>query len=154
MNRFVGTVVDLVRDAELAFLTVSWLDGIFQVMCPAVRPDGGLWEAGDEVELSVSPIHVGLSVLLRGRLSLRNRVPAIITQIEKGRIQSLVRCATDHCLMESLITTAALEELGLEAGEKVELLIKSSDISVCRVNTGRGSCLCGIHASHGLSYVT
>lgn len=154
MNRFYGTVVDLTRDAELAFLTVSSLDGIFQIMCPAVRPDGGLWEQGDDVSLSVSPIHVGLSVLLRGRLSLRNRIPAWVTEIQKGRIQSLVRCATGHYLMESLITTEALDELGIEPGAKVELLVKSSDISVCRVSPERDTGNCGIHGSRGLSYVT
>lgn len=56
----------------------------------------------------------------------RNRIVAQVTAIKKGDVMSLVKFdVTQPCKMSSVLTTESVDELELEEGETVELVIKA-----------------------------
>lgn len=56
----------------------------------------------------------------------RNKITAKATSVKRGDIMSLVKFeVTTPAQMASVLTTESLDELGLKAGDQVELIIKA-----------------------------
>jgi molybdate transport system regulatory protein len=69
------------------------------------------------------------------KLSARNRISAKITGIENGDITSLIKMVTtDPFGLTSIISTEAVVDLGLRAGDEVEAIIKSTEVMIGKVN--------------------
>jgi molybdate transport system regulatory protein len=66
-------------------------------------------------------------------LSARNRVRAKITRIEKGDITSMIKMtAADPVALTSIISNEAVEDLGLQEGDEVQAIIKSTEVMVAK----------------------
>jgi molybdopterin-binding protein len=56
----------------------------------------------------------------------RNKIKARVTAVKSDAIMSLVKFEVlGPCPMASVLTTESLEELGLKAGDEVELIVKA-----------------------------
>ena len=88
---------------------------------------------GVMVELGFKSSAVGIAKNLAGEISYSNRVPVILASVEKGELLSAVKLQTQDCVIESVITTASFERMGLCEGDDVEALIKASELFVVRV---------------------
>jgi molybdopterin-binding protein len=64
------------------------------------------------------------------RISARNRLPGTIVEVAKGEAAARVsvRVGDDHLV--ALVTRESADELGLEPGQLVTVLIKSTDVMV------------------------
>ncbi len=63
-------------------------------------------------------------------LSARNRIPAKVTEVEKGDIASRVKLSIEAAMLSSLITTEAVEKLNIKEGDEVFAVIKSTEVLV------------------------
>jgi molybdate transport system regulatory protein len=67
------------------------------------------------------------------RLSARNRVRARITAIHKGNITAEVKMTSvGQSKLTSIISNDAVEDLGLEVGEDVDAVIKSTEVMIAK----------------------
>ena len=67
----------------------------------------------------------------RMKLSARNRLKGKVVAIEKGAVNSTVRIEVGGgTVITSMITNAAVEELGLSEGSEAYAVIKASDVMV------------------------
>lgn len=67
------------------------------------------------------------------KLSARNRIRAKITKVEKGDITSLVKLASVSTVnLTSIISNEAVEDLGLQAGDEVQAIIKATEVMVAK----------------------
>jgi len=67
------------------------------------------------------------------KLSARNRVRVKITRIEKGDITSMIKMtAADPVALTSIISNEAVEDLGLQEGDEVQAIIKSTEVMVAK----------------------
>ena len=73
---------------------------------------------------------VSIAKHISGLLSIRNRISCTILSVEKGDVLTTAKLDCKGHVFESLITTYAAEELDLKAGDSVEALIKTTDISL------------------------
>lgn len=65
------------------------------------------------------------------KLSARNRLKGKVVAIEKGAVNSTVRIEVGGgTVITSMITNAAVEELGLSEGSEAYAVIKASDVMV------------------------
>jgi molybdate transport system regulatory protein len=63
------------------------------------------------------------------KLSARNRIRASITGIQNGDITSLIKLVTAKpILLTSIISKEAVDDLGLQEGDEVEAIIKSTEV--------------------------
>lgn len=70
---------------------------------------------------------------IRYKLSARNRVGAKIMEIQRGDITSLIRMrATAPITLTSIISNEAVDDLGLQKGDEVEAVIKSTEVMVAK----------------------
>jgi molybdate transport system regulatory protein len=72
------------------------------------------------------------------RLSARNRIGARVTGIERGDITSKIKMVTAIPVsLTSIISREAADDLGLEEGDEVEAIIKSTEVMVGKVVRSR-----------------
>jgi molybdate transport system regulatory protein len=66
-------------------------------------------------------------------LSARNRIKGVVKGIEIGEVAASVKIAiSGPATITSMITREAAEELDLKAGDKVEAVIKASEVMVSK----------------------
>jgi len=67
------------------------------------------------------------------KLSARNRIRAKIRTIERGDITSMIKmAAADPVALTSIISNEAVEDLGLQEGDEVQAIIKSTEVMVAK----------------------
>ena len=67
------------------------------------------------------------------RISARNKIEGVITKIEKGTVASTVKIEISKSAnLTSMITKEAVEELNLKEGDKVEAVIKATEILILK----------------------
>lgn len=64
------------------------------------------------------------------KLSTRNRLPGTITEVTKGEVAAQVSLRVGDNHMVALITHEGVEELGLEVGQEVTVLVKATDVVI------------------------
>jgi molybdopterin-binding protein len=63
-------------------------------------------------------------------LSARNQLPGTIQSIKLGAVMALVTVRVGENLIESVITRASVEEMGLKEGDAVRAVIKSTEVMI------------------------
>ncbi len=66
------------------------------------------------------------------RISFRNKIPARVISIEREGMSAIVTVETPPSIVKALITSEALEELGLKIGDTINLVIKASNIALIK----------------------
>jgi len=63
-------------------------------------------------------------------LSARNRLPGIIEEVQLGTITARILVKVADSVVESVITRASAEELGLKKGDSVKVVIKATEVMI------------------------
>ncbi len=59
----------------------------------------------------------------------RNKIHAVVKSVKSGDVMSLVKFDIEQpCSMASVLTTESAEALGLQAGDKVTLVVKAVNV--------------------------
>ncbi|MGE8542335.1 TOBE domain-containing protein [Acinetobacter sp. ANC 3813] len=66
-------------------------------------------------------------------INVRNQLKGTIQEIIKGDVVSEVDVVTASGVFTSVITTRSVEELDLQIGSQVIVLIKSTDVSLAKL---------------------
>jgi molybdopterin-binding protein len=62
--------------------------------------------------------------------SARNRLPGIVTRIEKDRVAAVVEVIAGPHRLVSLMTAEAVDELDLQVGDEVVCVVKATNVAV------------------------
>ncbi len=66
-------------------------------------------------------------------ISARNKLEGVVTKIEKGTVASTVKIEISKSTnITSMITKEAVEELNLKEGDKVEAVIKATEVLILK----------------------
>ena len=85
---------------------------------------------GSEVTLLFKETEIALAKNLSGMISLRNRIPIIVQNIERGDILSAVILDYEGKRLVSVITSRAIDRLEIKLGDQLEALIKANEIAL------------------------
>ncbi len=67
------------------------------------------------------------------KLSARNKITGTVSAVEKGAVASVVKVdVNDPFTITSMITKEAVEELKLKPGDKVSVVIKSTEVIIAK----------------------
>ena len=78
-------------------------------------------------------MYVDRSQVIKMPISARNRMAGVVKAIEKGEVASTVKIEiTKPSVITAMITKEAVEELGLKEGDKVEAVIKATEVMVSK----------------------
>jgi molybdopterin-binding protein len=63
-------------------------------------------------------------------LSARNQLPGVVESVQLGAIMAHVVVKVSDNLIESVITRTSAEELHLKKGDKVRVVVKSTEVMI------------------------
>jgi molybdopterin-binding protein len=63
-------------------------------------------------------------------LSARNQLPGTVEELRLGNVMAHVVVRVGDQLVESVITRTSAEELGLKIGDRVRVVIKSTEVMI------------------------
>ena len=67
------------------------------------------------------------------RISARNQIEGVVKEIEKGEVASTVKIEiAETAILTSMLTKEAVEDLDLKEGDKVEAVIKATEILILK----------------------
>ena len=67
------------------------------------------------------------------KLSFLNQLKSSVVSIEEGEILSAIRCALNGNILESVITTKALQRLSFHVGDSVIMFLPSNELSIYEI---------------------
>ncbi len=130
MSDFVATVRSIQRNDGVNIVTFALGEQILTMV--SLELDEAL-SIGSECILSVNASSVAIGKNLGGMLSYSNQLSAKVVSIEKGKLLARILLDISDNRVESMITVSSTERLGLEVGDQVTALIKSTVLSVSKV---------------------
>jgi molybdate transport system regulatory protein len=130
MNRLSGTIAAIETAGGIALIDVDVGARRYTALLVGAGDDGKKWFVGTPVTLLFQETEVSLAKDLSGLISMRNRMPATITAIERGRLLSKVALDVDGHAVAAVITTRSCDSLQLAVGDRVEGLVKANEMSV------------------------
>ena len=63
-------------------------------------------------------------------ISARNRLPGVIEEVHVGTVMASIVVKVGENTVESVITRASVEELGLKKGDSVRIIVKSTEVMI------------------------
>ncbi len=130
MNRLPGLITAVDVHGSIALVEAAVGQHRFTATLIGAGDEAASWEAGTPVTLLFKETEVSLAKNLSGLISMRNRIPATITAIERGKLLTRVALDFDGHAIESVITTRSAHALALAVGDAVEGLVKSNEMTL------------------------
>jgi len=130
MNKLQGILQTVQTAGPIALADIDVAGDIMSALLVDGDAQTAQLTPGATVLVLFQETEVSLAKNLSGLLSLRNRLLARITQIDKGAI--LTRTVLDFRgqSLVSIITTRSAQRLSLQIGDEVEALIKANEVTV------------------------
>lgn len=130
MNQLKGIISAIQSNGHMSLVDVSIGRDTFTSILLETPESTPYLKIGHPVALLFKATEVSLGKNLSGMLSLRNRIPSTVRSIRRGDILSEVELEYDGQVFYSIVTTRAVDRLELVAGDAVEALVKSNEMSL------------------------
>ena len=85
------------------------------------------------INIVIKSTNIALSKNFNMQTSFLNQLKSSIVSIEEGDILSVIRCALNGNILESVITTKALQRLSLHVGDSVIMFLPSNELSIYEI---------------------
>lgn len=130
MNRLPVTIAAVEVHGSIAIIDTAIGAHRFTATLVGATEEVASWAEGMQAALLFKETEVSLAKNLSGLISMRNRIPATIQAIERGKLLTKVTLAFGDNLIESIITTRSSHALALAVGDQVEGLVKANEMTV------------------------
>lgn len=136
MNKLTGKITQIQKSGAVMLVDIS-VDGQgFSALLieSAAHPD---WlQNGKTVDLMFKETEVSVAKNLSGLLSNRNRMICTVKSINRDELLSRLELNFGKYVITSLITSRAVDALGIKTGDEVEALVKANEVSLMKRNEG------------------
>lgn len=133
MNKLTGVICDIEAIQSVAIINVSIDEFIFSASILGSEQELKLWTIGQNVAMAFSETEVAIGKAVSGQLSIRNRFPGTVIEIEKKEILTKIIFKMNEYEISSVITTRSANQLDLKIGDWIEGFIKSNEISLIAI---------------------
>jgi molybdate transport system regulatory protein len=128
MNKLKAKIVHIDSNNHLSLVDLAVGNDVISATLLETPAQADYLKIGNQVSILFKETEVSLAKNLSGLISLRNRLKATVTKIERGEILSAVTLAYQGNIIVSVITTRGMDTLQLEEGDEVEALIKANEV--------------------------
>jgi molybdate transport system regulatory protein len=131
-NQLDGVIQSVARGEVMATVRIALAGGpeITAAITLEAVDDLGLTD-GQRVRVLVKSTEVAIATTPLEHLSIRNRLPGTIANVDHGAVMTIVRVTIDGGqTVTAAITKDGAEDLDLSVGDAVTALIKSTEVSI------------------------
>lgn len=130
MNTLTGYIAAIEAHGSIAIVDVAVASLHFTATLLGSAEQLAAWEIGQAVRLLFKETEVALAKNLSGQISMRNKMPGIITKLEIGQVLTRVVLDMQGIQISSVITSRSARSLQIALGDVVEGLVKSNEMSL------------------------
>ncbi|UWX58035.1 TOBE domain-containing protein [Chlorobaculum sp. MV4-Y] len=127
MNKFSAVITGIQRSDSLCCIELDASGITLSMLLFDLAPS---FQQGKRVHVLFKESEVALGKHLRGEISLSNRFRAVVRAIRQGDILSDITLDSKAGEFGSIITTRAVERLGLQVSDEVTVMFKASQLSL------------------------
>ena len=128
MNKLDGHISAIETSGELSLVSVSLAGGlVLKAIVIDTPSSAGYLHKGAAVSITFKETEVVLGTLYDHKVSLQNRIPGTIIQIEKGKLLSRVRIQVGTGEICSVVSSNAITQLQLKEQSEVCAMIKLNE---------------------------
>ncbi len=128
MNTLQGQISNIEVNGSLALITTK-VNGIpFTAIVIETPETASYLKLGNTIKVLFKETEVIIATGDVSGISLQNRITGTIIQLEKGTLLSKITLGTTVGNITSVITTNAVEQLGIETNTSVTAMIKTNEI--------------------------
>lgn len=133
MNKLSGKINAVETSEELSIVSVD-LGNDIQVKTVIIENQGdeNLYKVGEEVIACFKETEVAIGRGELGNISLQNQLAGKIIEVKEGKLLGRVDLETEVGRIVAIISSNAINTLGLSAGIKATALIKLNEIILSR----------------------
>ena len=131
MNRIAATVTAVEKVDHISIASFESEGQTLNMMALDLSEDIRI---GKCVTLAVKASHIMIAKDYEGMLSTSNQLEATVTNVTNGALLCSLKLQIGSHLLESIITRASSQRMGLKTGDKVKALIKASELSIVEVS--------------------
>jgi len=128
MNSLVGEISNIKSDEHFSIVEMMVDENIFKSIIIETPETVPFLKTGNKINIMFKESEVSIAKELKGRLSLQNKIPCIIKEIEKGKLLSKIILDFNSKKIVSVITTGAVEQLELKENDDVLALVKTNEV--------------------------
>ena len=128
MNTLHGQISNIETTQHLALVHVAIKDIVFSAVVIKNNLADDYLKVGNPIKLLFKETEVVVATKNAINISLQNKIPGIIQQLEKGKLLSKLTINTNIGNIISVITSNAVEQLKLEQNSEVIAMIKTNEI--------------------------
>ncbi len=130
MNRLAGRIAAIDTAGSIALVDVHVGSHRLTATLVSVGDGPGAWPVGMPVTMLFKEMEVALAKNLSGLISMRNRMPSVVTAIDYGKLLTRVTLEFSGHRIESVVTTRAAHALQLAVGDRVDGLVKANEMTL------------------------
>ena len=94
-------------------------------------PHNPVWlKQGNLVYAVFKETEVSIAKDFTGKISLRNKIPCRVNQVERGELMSIIHMTFMDYQIQSAITTRSVDLLDLKKNDEVTAMIKANEITL------------------------
>jgi molybdate transport system regulatory protein len=128
VNQLKGTIAAIESNSHMSLVDVAVGGDVFSATLLETPETASYLKVGQAVTMLFKETEVSLAKNLTGLITLRNRIPVVVTGIERGAIMSAVKLDYRGLSLTSIVTTRGIDRLQLMVGDNVEALVKANEI--------------------------
>ncbi len=128
MNILKGSIQEIEVNGDLSIVRVSVGDNLFSTIVIDTPETAGFLHVGNEVKVIFKETEVIIGVGDMSGISLRNKLPGKVLQIDSDKLLSKLRMETEVGEITSIITANAVRQLQIVKGMEVTAMIKTNEI--------------------------
>ena len=132
-NKLPATIKEVKKGKLNAHVSLDWKGISLSGIITSTSADEMNLTPGDRVEALFKASDVILARNLSGQLSARNVFAGAIVEIIKSFPLAMVDMDASGCRVSAEITLSSLEAMGLNEGDDVDVVIKSSELILAKV---------------------
>jgi molybdate transport system regulatory protein len=131
-NQFVGTIESVTAGPAMAAVHVRLTGGpdVTAAITTDAATDLNL-AVGSAVRVLITSTEVSVAVDPVGRVSIRNQLPGTVQSVDHGAAMTVMKIElAGGGVLTSAITRESAQDLGLDPGQSVTALVKSTDVAL------------------------
>ena len=128
MNTYRGTIEKVRSHEGISIVDVACGRHKFKSVILNENLDMKRLEKGAPISVMIKETEVIIVANKQQDISLRNKIPCTITTVSKGALLSSVTMTFDDKMINSIITTEAVDNLELFEGKEVTAMIKTNEV--------------------------
>ena len=128
MNKLYGKITAITSSGNISLVDAEVSGYPMSAIMIGTSENTGYLKEGREIILLFKESEVSVGKDIRGMISLRNQLPVVVEEVQKGTVFSKICMRLADTSIVSLITTRSAEKLGLKKGDEVTAFIKSNEV--------------------------